>query len=144
MQSLQGRAHGAASEDHVIDQNHLTTFHRNRQRRGLGLSSPRPRYVLRVLPEARQVVVGDAEALARRVLDVADFRRLDDIKDDTPIPCAVQIRHRAPAQPATLRVVGSRATVEFDAPVRAVAPGQAAVAFAGDRVLGGGWIESAR
>ncbi len=114
------------------------------QRRGLGLSSPRPRYVLRVLPEARQVVVGDAEALARRVLDVADFRRLDDIKDDTPIPCAVQIRHRAPAQPATLRVVGSRATVEFDAPVRAVAPGQAAVAFAGDRVLGGGWIESAR
>ena len=36
VQSLQGRAHGAASEDHVIDQNHFTTFHRNRQRRGLG------------------------------------------------------------------------------------------------------------
>ena len=90
------------------------------------------------------MVVGDAEALARRSLDVEDFRRLDDLEQGASIRCHVQIRHRSPAQAATLRVEGSRATVEFDAPVRAVAPGQAAVAFAGDRVLGGGWIAGSR
>ncbi|MGB1699791.1 MAG: tRNA 2-thiouridine(34) synthase MnmA [Nannocystaceae bacterium] len=114
------------------------------QRRGLGLSSSRPRYVLRVLPEERKVVVGDAEALARTELDVDDFRRLRDLEDGAAIACHVQIRHRSPAQAATLRVTGSRATVTFDAPVRAVAPGQAAVAFLGDQVLGGGWIAGAR
>ena len=114
------------------------------QRKGLGLSSPRPRYVLRVLPDERKVVVGDAEALACHALEVDDFRRLDDLEDDTLIRCEVQLRHRSPAQSATLRVVGSRAFVEFEAPVRRVAPGQAAVAFAGDRVLGGGWISEAR
>ena len=89
-------------------------------------------------------VVGDAEGLERTALEVSDFRRLTDIEDGASTRCEVQIRHRSAAAPATLVVHGARARITFDAPVRAVAPGQAAVAYAGTQVLGGGWIEGAQ
>lgn len=115
------------------------------QRRGLGVSSDRPRYVLRVLPESRTVVVGDADGLRRDELSVRDFRPLVDegvLPPEAPVRCQVQIRHRSAPAPATLtRGVDGRARVQFDAPVSAVAPGQAAVAFQDELVLGGGWIE---
>lgn len=113
------------------------------QRRGLGLSSTKPRYVLKVLPERRQVMVGDASQLARTRLEVSDFRPMMEVAEGEPMACAVQIRHRSPATAARLVVRGARAQVTFESPVRAVAPGQAAVAYVGDRVVGGGWIEGA-
>jgi tRNA-specific 2-thiouridylase len=58
------------------------------------------------------------------------------------VRAAVQIRHRHPAAPATVRAVGDgRAEVTFDAPQIAITPGQAAVFYDGDAVLGGGWID---
>ncbi|MCA9682121.1 MAG: tRNA 2-thiouridine(34) synthase MnmA, partial [Myxococcales bacterium] len=57
-----------------------------------------------------------------------------------PIAAAVQVRHRSRPSPATVELVGDRALVHFEQPVHAVAPGQAAVVYDGDRVLGGGWI----
>lgn len=114
------------------------------QRRGLRVSGDRPRYVLRVLPDERAVVVGDAEALARTRMRVRDFRSLvapGVLGVDTPRDCEVQIRHRSAPVPARLTVhADGGADVVFEAPVSAVAPGQAAVAFDGDVVLGGGWI----
>jgi tRNA-uridine 2-sulfurtransferase len=110
------------------------------QRRGLGVASDRPRYVLRVIPETRTVVVGDPDALELTQIELDQFRRLADIDDDQPFAASVQIRHRSPAAAATVTVRGDRATVEFAEPVRAVAPGQAAVVYVGERVLGGGWI----
>jgi tRNA-specific 2-thiouridylase len=56
----------------------------------------------------------------------------------------VQIRHRGEPHSAIVEFEGSQARVRFDVPVRAVAPGQAAVVYDGDRVLGGGWIAAAR
>jgi len=110
------------------------------QRRGLGISSERPRYVLRVLPESRAVIVGDADELGVETIEVEGFRRLADLREGEPFTAAVQIRHRGVATPASIELVGDRATIRFEAPVRAVAPGQAAVVYQGDRVLGGGWI----
>ncbi len=110
------------------------------QRRGLQVAGTRPRYVLRVLPEARAVVVGDADELARETIDVLDFRALADLPEGEPFAAQVQIRHRSAAAPATVTITEGRARVEFHEPVRAVAPGQAAVFYDGDRVLGGGWI----
>ncbi len=110
------------------------------QRRGLGVAGARPRYVLRVLPESRAVVVGDADELGVTDIEIADFRRLADLRDGEPLEALVQIRYRGEASPATVVVDGDRATVRFEQPVRAVAPGQAGVVYLGDRVLGGGWI----
>lgn len=110
------------------------------QRRGLGVAGDRPRYVLRVLPESRAVVVGEAEELGVSEIELEDFRPLADLPEGEPFEASVQIRHRSQASPATVTIVGDRAQVRFAAPVRAVAPGQAGVVYSGDRVLGGGWI----
>jgi tRNA-specific 2-thiouridylase len=114
------------------------------QRRGLGVAANAPRYVLRVLPEERAVVVGDASELEVRRLKVADFRALADLDRGRPIEAEVQVRHRGRPSRATVELdERGWAEVRFAEPVRAVAPGQAAVVYVGDRVLGGGWIEAA-
>lgn len=110
------------------------------QRRGLGISSRQPRYVLKVLPEERAVVVGDESALDKQNILLRDLSLLSDLPEDTPILVQVQIRHRSSPSPATLWVTQGQAKIRFDAPVRAVAPGQAAVFYDGEKVLGGGWI----
>ena len=111
------------------------------QRRGLKIPGTTARYVLRVIPERREVVVGGAEALQTAALELRDFRRLAPLGDRETLQAAVQIRHRGRAAPATIELAGDVARVRFAAPIGAVAPGQAGVVYAGDRVLGGGWIE---
>ncbi|HEY0135623.1 MAG TPA: tRNA 2-thiouridine(34) synthase MnmA [Nannocystis sp.] len=110
------------------------------QRRGLHVAGSAPRYVLRVLPETRTVVVGDAEALKVASLELEDLRRLTPIGEHASVRAQVQLRHRGRPAPATVEVAGTRAVVRFDEPVGAAAPGQAAVLYDGARVLGGGWI----
>ncbi|MBK8264291.1 MAG: tRNA 2-thiouridine(34) synthase MnmA [Nannocystis sp.] len=112
------------------------------QRRGLRVAGSSPRYVLAVLPATRQVVVGEAEALAVQGLWLAPLRRMAELPASGEIRAEVQIRHRSAPAPATVEFFGERARVRFDAPVRAVAPGQAGVIYVGDQVVGGGWIEA--
>lgn len=113
------------------------------QRRGLKIAGTTPRYVLRVISERREVVVGDAASLLTRELVLADFRRLAPLGARETLRAAVQIRHRGRPAPAEIELDGDRARVRFTEPVQAAAPGQAGVVYAGERVLGGGWIELA-
>lgn len=111
------------------------------QRRGLGIAFGEPRYVIRLEPQTRRVVVGSREELARWELTAAAANWLID-----PVPqlfrCQVKIRYRTPAVPATVELLGGdRFHVRFAQPCYGVAPGQAAVCYEGERVLGGGWIE---
>jgi tRNA-specific 2-thiouridylase len=103
------------------------------QRRGLEIGgSPEPLYVVRVEPEAQRVVVGP-----RRALAVA-AARLEGMNVLGPLGGALTAKVRSMAKPVPARMLGER--LVFDAPEYGVAPGQAAVLYDGNRVLGGGWI----
>ncbi len=111
------------------------------QRKGLGLSTPEPVYVLKIHPDSHRVEVGPDQALYTRELRAERLNWVSIAAPDQPIRVAVKIRHRHEPAPATLRVVGAdRVEVIFDEPQRAVTPGQSAVFYQDDEVAGGGWI----
>jgi tRNA-specific 2-thiouridylase len=104
------------------------------QRKGL-VATGTPQYVVRIEPETNRVVVGNDPMKSR--FTVRDHNWIAIEKLVEPIRCDVQIRNRFEPQPATVSL-----TVEFDAPQRAVTPGQGAVFYWDDVVVGGGWIKN--
>jgi tRNA-specific 2-thiouridylase len=112
------------------------------QRKGLGLSSSAPLYVLSLRPSDQHVVVGPKTSLERTRLTASRVNWMA-AEPDGPLRAAAQIRHRHPAAPATIRSLGeARAEVRFDTPQVAITPGQAVVFYDDDVVVGGGWIDS--
>jgi tRNA-specific 2-thiouridylase len=104
------------------------------QRRGLEIGgTPEPLYVVRLEPDTKRVVVGPKRALA---IDAARLTDLNWLGGDFSGPLTAKVRSMA--KPVPGRLVGDR--IVFDTPEYGVAPGQAAVLYAGERVLGGGWI----
>lgn len=111
------------------------------QRKGLGVALGEPRYVVRLDVPSRRVVIGTHDELACRELTAAEVNWLVD-PPDVPLRCQVKIRYRSqPVNAIVEPLAGNRFRARFDEPRHGVAPGQAAVCFQGDRVLGGGWIE---
>ena len=114
------------------------------QRHGLGISANRRLYVLRLDPREQKVIVGDVEELDCGSARVDQVNWIAGHPPESKLRVRVQVRHRHRAAFAEVEAVGAEgATVRFEEPVRAVAPGQAAVFYEGDRVLGGGWIRRA-
>ena len=110
------------------------------QRKGLGLAFGEPRYVVRLEPETRRVVIGTREQLGCHTLEGDRFNWLID-NVPSRFRCEAQIRYGHRAAPAEVDVLSDdRIKVTFDEPQFAAAPGQAVVLYTGDRVLGGGWI----
>ncbi|HEY7426172.1 MAG TPA: tRNA 2-thiouridine(34) synthase MnmA [Gemmataceae bacterium] len=115
------------------------------QRKGLGFAAGERRYVLRILPGDNDVVIGPREELLASALEASQVNWLLDAPPEGSLVCQAKIRYRHTAAPARVTVLGDgKAKVEFDTPQSAVTPGQAVVIYAGSRVLGGGWIETAR
>ena len=112
------------------------------QRKGLGIAAPQPLYVVQVDARENRVVVGSSDDLLKTEMVVRRVNWIS-IKELTePLRVTVKIRSRAEEAPATLRRGDEGAViVTFDEPQRAVTPGQAAVFYDGDIVVGGGWIE---
>ncbi|WP_347266242.1 tRNA 2-thiouridine(34) synthase MnmA [Paracoccus sp. (in: a-proteobacteria)] len=142
---------GAAEPGEIVDlQGNVLGSHRGvihytiGQRRGLGIGGlDDPYYVLRLDPEARQVVVGPRQALATRIVPVSEVNWLGDTPLAGETPVSVRIRSTRPPRPAILRALDNgRVEVELLSPEEGVSPGQACVFYAseGTRVLGGGWI----
>ncbi|MFO1189198.1 MAG: tRNA 2-thiouridine(34) synthase MnmA [Alphaproteobacteria bacterium] len=110
------------------------------QRRGLGIASAEPFYVVRIEPETNQVVVGPASALATRVIRLRDLNWIGEPPKGT-VAVMAKVRSTHPgARGAVTPLADGSAELVFAEPERAVAPGQACVLYDGDRVLGGGWI----
>jgi tRNA-specific 2-thiouridylase len=111
------------------------------QRRGLGLAAERPLYVAGLDAERNRVVVGGAEDLNAKGARLARVSWVSGQIPECAVRATVRVRHRHAGASASIEPrPDAEAVVRFDEPVRAVAPGQAAVFYAGDVVLGGGWI----
>ena len=112
------------------------------QRKGLGLSTSVPLYVVAMDAATRTVTVGPRTAIERTTLAASSVNWIAGTSPPDRTRVAAQIRHRHAEAPATLHVEGSTAArLEFDTPQRAISPGQAVVFYDGDAVVGGGWID---
>jgi tRNA-specific 2-thiouridylase len=112
------------------------------QRKGLGVSSPTPLYVLNIHPDSHRVTVGADAELATRTLRANHLNWISIPELTRPMRVRAKIRHRHEPAWATLEpaAVPGEAMATFDEPQRAVTPGQSAVFYDGDEVVGGGWI----
>jgi len=111
------------------------------QRKGLGVATGSPLYVIQINGAEKQVVVGAEENLYSSTLRTrrVNLIAVDDLQD--PMRVVVKIRHRHEPAPATIEEAGEdEILVTFDQPQRAITPGQAAVFYDGGVVVGGGWI----
>jgi tRNA-specific 2-thiouridylase len=125
----------------VLGQHDGIEFYTIGQRKGLGLSSPRPLYVIALDAASNRVVVGDDTALER---DEFRVERCNWIPFDTPpaaLEVTAQIRYNHPGVAATVQPLSDGgAFVKLHLPQRAITPGQACVFYQDDLVVGGGWI----
>ena len=111
------------------------------QRKGLGITTPKPVYVLALDAESNRVVVGDDSALDRDefIAERCNWHPFDRLTE--PIEVTAKIRYNHPGTPATLTPLeNGRTKVKLQVPQRAITPGQAAVFYQDDLVVGGGWI----
>ena len=110
------------------------------QRKGLGIAAGKPMYVCDIDKDTHRVIVGDDADLFRRKMRVGDLRYMAVPDFDAVTSADIKIRHQAKPAPARLRMEDGCAEVTFDTPQRAITPGQSAVFYHGDTVLGGGVI----
>ena len=136
------------SEGEIITEDGAVVGHHNGvhnftigQRKGLGLSAGKPLYVLSIDTENNCVVVGSDDALRSTTFEVNGVNWVSLERPSAAIRASVKIRHKHAPAPATVEALpDSCARIIFDAPQRAITPGQGAVFYDGDRVLGGAWI----
>ncbi len=126
---------------HVLGHHDGIEFYTIGQRKGLGISSPTPLYVVELDPENNRVVVGEEGLLLRSEfrIDRCNWIPFEDL--ERPIEVSAAIRYNHPGAAATLEPAeDGRAVVRLHEPQRAVTPGQACVFYQDDLVVGGGWI----
>lgn len=112
------------------------------QRRGLGISAAEPLYVCEIRPESAEVVLGVSRELLCSTVRAADFNWISGEAPKNEFRCRAKLRYRQPEQWVTVTPVGTdEVTLRFDDPQKAPAPGQAAVLYDGDTVIGGGTIK---
>ncbi len=114
------------------------------QRRGLGIATGTPMYVVDLLVDSATVVLGPVDACASRWLELDGINWIGvDAPASGHLEADVQVRYHHSAAPADVHVSGARVRVEFKSPQLAVAAGQGAALYRGDRLIGGGWIARA-
>lgn len=129
------------TEGKVLGQHSGTHHFTVGQRRGLRIAAGEPLYVIGTDPATKRVIAGRNTELMRSSLIAREVNWLSIPPPLEPRRAQVKIRNKHIAAPATVVPAGeSRVEVRFDTPQRAITPGQAAVFYDGELVLGGGWI----
>jgi len=112
------------------------------QRRGIGISSAEPLYVVKIDVPSNRLVVGKKPDVFGRSLVATGLNWVSIAASESPVRATVKIRHQSAEATATIVPIGrAEARVDFDEPQPAITPGQAAVFYQGDIVVGGGWIK---
>jgi tRNA-specific 2-thiouridylase len=131
------------SQGKVIGQHQGIIGYTVGQRRGLGICGPEPLYVVRIDPLSHTVVAGTRKEALSRTLKISGFSRLISSAPAAGDKFRVKIRSNAKAVICTIAAQQEDSLkLEFDEPQSGVSPGQAACLYSGDRLIGGGWIES--
>lgn len=126
---------------HVLGHHDGIEFYTIGQRKGLGLTSPRPLYVVELDAAKNRVVVGDDTALDRDELKVERCNWIPFEEPPVSLEVVAKIRYNHPGTPATVTPLADGvAKVKLHTPQRAITPGQACVFYQDDLVVGGGWI----
>ena len=129
------------TEGKVIGRHSGIGFYTVGQRRGLGLASRKPLYVLSISPDSNRVVVGTNEQLLRSELIANEVSYISGEPPQVSMDVTAKIRYKSPEEKAMLYPQGRQARLVFEEPQRAITPGQAVVFYRDDVVLGGGIIE---
>jgi tRNA-uridine 2-sulfurtransferase len=111
------------------------------QRKGLGIAAGHPLYVVALDRAANRLIVGEDKDLRSTVCEIRDVNWIPFAAPDKPVEAMVRVRNRhTPAAAEITSIDANTARLEFREPQRAITPGQAAVFYSGELVLGGGWI----
>jgi len=147
-QFVEGYAGGEGTPGDIVDvEGRVVGSHRGihrftvGQRKGL-VAAGAPRYVVRIEAEKNRIVIGEDTDTTRTEFSVRDANWIAISAPRKPLGCDIQIRNRFQPQSGSIVDHDGRVTVQFDTPQRAITPGQAAVFYRGDVVLGGGWISA--
>ncbi|MEO8067463.1 MAG: tRNA 2-thiouridine(34) synthase MnmA [Flavobacteriales bacterium] len=136
-------AHGVLvdTEGAVLGEHDGYPFFTIGQRKGLGIATGRPLYVTDIDPSSNVVTLGRKEDLDKQTMWVRQpkFQKLASLQGE--VEAVTKVRYKDKGTPATLRMDGDRVRVDFHAKVAGIAPGQSAVFYEGDDVLGGGFID---
>lgn len=129
-------------DGHILGEHRGLAFYTIGQRKGLGLSSPYPLYVVRKDIQTNTLIVGGEQDLGRQEMSVAEINWIDGSGPDYPFRANVKTRYTAAEQRAMVAPLeNGEVTVKFDNQIRDITPGQAAVMYDEDLCLGGGIIQ---
>lgn len=130
------------TEDHVLGHHRGILHFTIGQRRGLGIAAHHPLYVLEIHPESHKIVVGETKHLYRKRLVVSQLNIIprSSLSDPTSVTAKIRYKHKQ-ASALLFPLDENKARLKFDTPQRAVTPGQSAVFYEDELVLGGGIIE---
>ena len=132
-----------STEGHLLGKHQGIAFYTVGQRKGLGITAAEPLYVVNIDAQNNRIIVGQDEDTASPGLLISDVNYISGNPPPDRIPVEVKIRYRAPAVPASIEKVNNCcARILFDEVQKSITPGQSAVFYRGDEVLGGGIIDS--
>ena len=129
-----------STDGKILGKHNGYPFYTIGQRKGLEIALGEPMYVTEIKPETNTVVLGAFDELKRQEMWVKDVNFIKYASLDKPTEAVTRIRYKDKGTHSTITQVGDHVQVTFHAPVTAVAPGQSAVFYEGDDVIGGGFI----
>ena len=142
---LEGKVAGGnfvLSNGEVVGRHAGYPFYTIGQRKGLGVAFGKPMFVTRIIPETNTVVLGEADELQQAHMTVGGINMIKYDAIPNGMEAVTKIRYKDPGTESTLHVIDDQVEVHFNHAVNSIAPGQSAVFYEGDDVIGGGIIKA--